>query len=105
MKWGIKKSRRWGKIRCLWENKKQISEITPKKNDPPACPSPDQIALSRVISDFGESSKISKRKSRGFPPIEANGGNRDRLQQCFVNCHVHRGRVRASFVINVSARE
>src|SRR5260370_4814505 len=98
---GIKKSRGLGNHRVLWADNNRISEIIPRKNDSPACPSPDQIALSRVISDFGESSKISKRKSRGFPPIEANGGNRDRLEQCFVNCHVHRGPVRASLVVNV----
>src|SRR6266513_4987199 len=101
----VSRPRRFTENRIAWGNNNRIRQVFSVKNDPAASPAPDQIALTHIVSDISKLSKISKRQSRGSPSIESNRGDRYRIEQCFVDCHVHRRRVLVVVIINVERSE
>src|SRR5947199_5047257 len=101
----VSRPRRFTENRIAWGNNNRIRQVFPVKNDPAASPAPDQIALTHILSDISKLSKISKRESRGSPSIESNRGDRYRIEQCFVDCHVHRRRVLVVVIISTQGRE
>src|SRR6266516_7261002 len=97
----VNRPRRFTEKRIARGNNNRICQIFTVKDNATARPSPDQIALSRIIRDIGKFSKISKRKSKGLPSVKTNRRNLCCFKQSFIDCHVHGRGAWHEIVINV----
>src|SRR5204863_8724131 len=82
-----------------------IRQVFTVKNDSAARPSPDQVAFRGVLSHIVEVSKISKRKSRGWPSRETNRHCPGCFEHTFIDPHVHRTGARRKILVNCEAFE